>query len=220
MRRFTTAVSALFFVLLSVSNTVKAAIVSLDNSPANGSISPFGVPDSQTYGQVFTAPVTGTLTSFTLWLDGGVGQLQGGVGNWNAPTGNFGFGFGPTSSLYMSAPVPSASAGAYTFTPNVAVVANQRYVAFLTVTGGGANGTTSMQTTSTNFTWIDYFVWNNFGDVGGSNLFDGSWNYFADFGDARFAATFDTAGTPIPAAWLLMLTGLLGFRLFQRRTTA
>jgi len=86
MRRFTTAVSALFFMLLSVSNTVKAAIVSLDNSPANGSISSFGVPDSQTYGQVFTAPVTGTLTSFTLWLDGGVGQLQGGVGNWNAPT--------------------------------------------------------------------------------------------------------------------------------------
>ena len=73
--------AALFVAMGVASFASNAAIVSWDNSPASGSILPFGIPDTQTYGEVFTAPLTGKMTSFSLWLNGGVGSLYGGGGD-------------------------------------------------------------------------------------------------------------------------------------------
>ena len=85
-----------------------ANAVILDNTPPSGSISSFGTPDTLTYGEVFTAPITGTLTSFTLWLNGGVGALEGAVGTWNG-TSTFGTGFGSPATLFTSAPSPQGT---------------------------------------------------------------------------------------------------------------
>jgi len=37
------------------------AAQTIENTATNGSIGPFGNPDTQTYGQVFTAPISGEL---------------------------------------------------------------------------------------------------------------------------------------------------------------
>lgn len=180
-----------------------SASVTLSNSPAGGSISSFGYPDSQTYGQVFTAPITGKLTSFTLNLNGGVGSLYGGVGSWNG-TSNFSYGGGVGSSLYQSGAVASNSAAAYTFNTNISVVAGQLYVAYLSVFGLPTQGlsTTSMPK-GTDVAGVNYFVWAN-----GISPTSGSWNYFDNFGDVQFSASFDKGGAvPEPATWAMMLIG-------------
>ena len=201
---------------LSLACSIGAANASLvlDNSPGSGSISSFGVPDSQNYGEVFTAPISGTLTSFTLWLDGGVGDLYGGVGSWNGGP-SFAFGSGSPTNLYQSAGVPSVGASSYTFATNVSVVAGQQYVAYLSVFGdAGANAFTSMPLSSNAVPGIDYFVWNNTTDPSGNS----SWNYFFDAGNAQFAATFDAVPEPASLALILAtLTALFGFALMRRR---
>lgn len=180
------------------------AATSISNTANGNNIGSFGTPDTQTYGEVFTAPITGFLTSFTLSLNGGVGQLFGGVGTWNGPA-TFATGFGSPTNLYQSANVSSSGAQSYTFTPNIAVTAGQRYVAYLSVFGvAGASGTTTMPAANPASS-INYFVFNNTSDPRGNP----SWNYFGGFGDALFSATFDTqiAGVPEPASWALMILG-------------
>jgi hypothetical protein len=191
----------------------QANAVTLDNSPGSGSISNFGVPDSQTYGEVLTAPITGTMTSFTLWLNGGVGSLEGSVGTWNGGPA-FSFGNGSPSTLYTSGPQASTGTQSFTFTPNVSVTAGNEYVAFLSVFGDpNATTSTSMPLSSNFVSGIDYFVWNNSTSPYGNT----SWNYFGDFGNAQFAATFTAAAVPEPASILLLGTTLIGFGLIRRR---
>ncbi len=192
--------TVLSLITLLILNSTASAIV-LQNTPTGGSISAFGVPDSQTYGQVFTAPITGTLDSFTLYLNGGVGALKGGVGLWNG-TAAHGFGFGESLNLYTSPNVASLSAGAYTFTPGINVVAGQRYVAYLSTFGvPGANSATSMPL-GTNAPGIEYFVWNNTSNPANNP----SWNYFFNAGDALFQASFSPV---VPEPTSLAIVGCL-----------
>jgi hypothetical protein len=67
----------------------------------------FNTSPTTTYGELFTAPITGTLSSFTIDLRSPIGNLIGGVGVWS--------GSGVSSILYTS-PV-TASAVVNTFTP-------------------------------------------------------------------------------------------------------
>jgi hypothetical protein len=196
----------------------QAASVTLSNGTASTSIGDFGSPDTQTYGEVFTAPISGTLTSFTLSLDGGVGSLYGGVGTWNGGS-NFGFGFGSPTNLYQSADVASTGAQSFTFSPDIHVAAGNQYVAYLSVYGdSAANGTTEMPF---NFyadnvvPGINYFVWNNT-NGGGAPQGNPSWNYFADYGTAQFSAT--VSGVPEPSTWAMLLLGFagLGFAGYRR----
>jgi hypothetical protein len=204
--------------LLGATLALPVQAVTLTNVPdgRDGDIGDIGVdPQIQTatYGQVFTAPVTGTLDSFTLFLNGQLGKLVGAVGTWNG-TATHGFGFGSPSTLYTSPEVPSTQGGAYTFTPGVAVTQGSLYVAFLTVFGvADAFGFTTMPLAlNDDVPGINYFVWNNVDSPFGNT----SWNYFFNTGDVKFEATF-TAAVPLPPALLLLLAGLAGLVAIRRR---
>jgi len=174
----------------------------LQNSPTGVNIAAFGVTASVAYGQVFTAPVTGTLDSFTLSLNGGVGALRGAVGVWSGPS-TWGTGYGESSNLFTSGDVLSNSGGPYAFSPNVNVTAGETYVAYLTVFGvPGAAGETTMPR-GTNVPGIDYFVWNNFTDPKNN----ASWDYSMDFGDVLFSASF-TEFNAVPEPSFLAVFGI------------
>jgi hypothetical protein len=192
-----------------------AATVTYSNTPDGGTIAPFGFSDTQTYGEVFTPTVSGTLTSFTLSLTGGVGgDLAGAVGTWNGGA-SYGLGFGSPSTLYVSAPISSGSGGAFTFAPDVSVTAGDTYVAFLSVYGLNATTTTSMPSAGGNPAGIDYFVWNNTSSPYGNT----SWNYFYPT-NAQFAYSVSTV--PEPSTWAMMGLGFAGlaFAGYRARRTA
>jgi PEP-CTERM motif len=202
------------------SQTAQAATV-ISNGAADGAIFPFGFPNTVTYGQVFTAPIDGKLKSFSLSLNGGVGALFGAVGTWNG-TPTFDFGYGSPVTLFTSAITPSSAAQTFTFSPNVAVNAGDRYVAYLSTFGvTGANAATTMPTTTNAVPGIDYFVFNNSLNPAGNP----SWNYFVDIadfgrGNAQFSATFEEIPPiPEPETWVMMIAGfgLAGSALRRQR---
>lgn len=195
--------------------TASAAVV-IDNNPNGQDISAFGIPNTLTYGQVFEAPVTGTLDSFTLYLNGGVGALFGGVGTWNGMS-TFGIGYGSPTNLYQSPNVSSSAAGPYTFNPGISVTAGQLYVAYLSVYDvSEASGLTTMPLGDDSDTYIKYFVWNNSSDPRNNT----SWNYFADYGEVQFTATFSSAEVPEPGTLALLGLGLGALGFAWRRKSA
>ncbi len=180
----------------------------ISNAPNGQTINFFGKPAAanQTFGQVFTAPITGTLTSFTLSLTGGVGELFGEVGTWNGgPT--FATGFWSPTNLYQSANIASTGPQAFTFTPNVAVVAGQQYVAYLTTFGANLNANASTTMVGGDALPDSYFVWKNAGDPHDGTQW-GYTNRSLTFGNALFSASFSGAGAvPEPTTWALMIIG-------------
>ncbi|MCZ8088601.1 MAG: VPLPA-CTERM sorting domain-containing protein [Rhodobacteraceae bacterium] len=198
---------------LAITAAAPAGATTISNTATGQTISTFGSPDSQTYGQVFVAPVTGTLDSFTMHLSEGVGEVMGAVGTWNGGAA-FGFGFGSDTTLFTSAPTSSGTGGALTFTPGVGVTAGSIYVAFLTVFGlTDVIGQTSMPLGDA-LEGGGYFVWNNSADTS-SPFGNTSWNYFYNGGNALFSASF--TAVPLPAGGLLLISALFGIGLMCRR---
>lgn len=209
--------AALTFSLALSTGVAQAATIS--NGPPAGNVGYIGVPAAgavQSVGQVFTAPITGIMTSFSITLNSGIGALVGAVGNWNG-TAAFATGFGSDTTLYASAATPSTTGGPYTFSPNIAVTAGSIYVAFLTTFGvPGAAGRATLPRVALDSTGINYMVWNS----GASPFGDSSWNYNANLGDLLFSANFEPvpAPVPVPASLPLLATLLsgLGFAAWRR----
>jgi PEP-CTERM motif len=216
MKTAATVLGAGLLGLTLVGGAAQAA-TTISNSDGGISLFPFGSPNSQTYGEVFTAPVSGTLTSFSLSLDGGVGDLYGGVGTWNGGAG-FGLGFGSPTNLYQSAGVASTGAQTFTFSPNVAVTSGNQYVVYLSVFGDADADAMASMPLGTNVSGLDYFVWNDTSAPQGNT----SWNYsfnandlFPGVGQALTSLTISSV--PEPSTWAMMalgfgLLGLLGYR--------
>ncbi len=163
-----------------------ASAQTIQNQPNGGIISAFGYPDSQTYGQVFSAPDDLVLESFTLYLNGAVGSIRGGVGTWNG-NGVYARGYGSPVNLFLSDIVSANSAGGYSFNPNIALKKGDFYVAYLSKYGLDNNQiiTTTMPkgTPADN---LHYFVWNN-----STSPFENSaWNYSFNVGNVQFKAAF------------------------------
>ncbi len=207
------------FVVLGA--VLSSVVVPIQPSIASSVTLDTGVPTSEKYGfsagaptlgETFVAPITGTLTSFTLYLtETSPANFVGAVDSWNPGQP------GSTGNLYESAPVaatvtgfPPAAAVAYTFSTNVSVVAGQSYVAFLTmygVSGPVGNGQMPFQFTSSSAS----------ADGGGGNAY---WTYSSPFANGTWVtdgkypgwvelqATFtDASPTPLPAALPLFATG-------------
>lgn len=201
--------------ILALSGQALAATSSIGNAPTGDTIAEFGFPDSQTYGQVFTAPVTDIMTSFTLRLGSGLNaNMVGVLGTWNG-TAAWGEGFGSPSTLYTSPQVSTTGGGAFTFTPNIAVTAGTRYVAYITIFGQQGSGDTVMPLGDDGDPFLDYFVWHNETNPYGNP----SWNYFFDAGDAHFTATFGDGVVPEPQSWAMLIAGfaLVGAAARRRR---
>src|SRR3954468_19373695 len=107
MRRLNPATIGLT-ALLALTGIGAARANLLEVSTPNGQfLSPLAVPDTTTYGEVFTAPGGGytQLNSFSFFIRGVLAQAYGGVATWT------GSGTGP--ELFGSAPF-SASFGDFT----------------------------------------------------------------------------------------------------------
>ncbi|HLZ77595.1 PEPxxWA-CTERM sorting domain-containing protein [Phenylobacterium sp.] len=204
--------SAAAVALLTVASAAGAQTYS--NGPDIGAIGDFGFPDTQTYGEVFTAQASGQLTSFTMELSSPIGgTLYGGIGAWNCGD-TFTFGCGETSNLYSSGTVAADHGGGYTFSPDVSVTAGNIYVAYLSVFGANNDGQgATVMPTGSRGGGFNYFVWNN--SNGGPT--SSSWNYFGDFGDGRLDYTVGGA-VPEPATWAMMLVGFGGLGALMRRS--
>lgn len=138
--------------ILTIISTSTYASVILDNNigPINRRSGPFGADSTtggeafETFGQVFTAPITGALSSFTLSLKGGVGSLYGGVGTWDNANRKSPANLYQSSSVLspgpafidipVSAPFDEPNTP-FTFYPSVSVIAGQQYIAYLSVFG-------------------------------------------------------------------------------------
>jgi hypothetical protein len=172
------------------------ADVVIGTGPADLNNLVFNIPPTTTFGELFTAPVSGTLSSFTMDFRSPIGNLIGGVGVWN--------GSGVSNVLYTS-PV-TASALTNTFAPNISVVAGTEYVAFLSVDGvSGVSAQVSIPNIfdigGTHPLFLDGFVFNN--NFGSNTYASSTWNMSGTNGisqlDANFSATFtETVAVPGP----------------------
>ena len=210
MYKSTIGLAAGFAFLLSIAAASADTVIS--NGPPGVAYAEFGTPNTTTYGELFYAPVSGSLSSFTMDLTSSIGPMIGGVGVWN--------GSGVSSVLYTSTVTTSSTTN--TFTPDVSVVAGTEYVAFVSVDGvAGAIGVTNMPAGRTGITDFGGWAFNNTtgpGDTYASSDWDGCLGYSNCSQDVFLSATF-TAAVPEPSTWAMMLLGFcgVGFMAYRRR---
>lgn len=238
MNRSKVFAGAAIAALLSLTPLAASANAILTNPQDGGTIGPIGTPGlPNVLGEVFTAPVTGVLSSFTLTFNGVPDNFTAGIGTWNGPA-SYAEGFGVSALDYSTGTQTGVASGDFTFNPNTGVVAGQQYVAFISTFGLftdplGGNGLVLSQTPTSG---IDYIVY-NLGDPNSS-----AWNYFTDTPGYNLAMTarfttrspcnpdhplacvpVDTGGgVPEPASWALMISGfgMAGAMLRRQRAAA
>jgi hypothetical protein len=200
----------------------------------SSSISPFGQPNTTTYGQTFVAPSDNVLENFTFYLEASSSvhlQIQAQVYNWSgnllggaAPQGAVG------SALFTSTPINFVGNGSFeaitVTTGGTTLIAGNPSVALFTISGPDA--TDYLNSTGT-ASWGDTQQVHVSNDGGGFNFYNngsnfaainnGNWNDFADFGDLAWKANFTASAAPVPepSIILLLLSVVGGVGLTLRR---
>lgn len=203
--------------------SLAGAQTSISTPGGAGGVSPFGEPDTQTYGQTFTALTDGNdaLDSFTFWMAPTSDlQFRGYVFAWDAGAARA-TGSALFTSAVMSAPTDGAGYGPVTVaTGGLTLTGGNMYVAFLSASGLVGSSTTSWELSSDAYAGGN-FVYQNNGENSGSWTAQ-SWNNFGGQ-DVRFAMHFSpghVSAVPEPATVALSATGLLalgGIGAFRRR---
>ena len=218
------------YALIAASLAATAAPVMAAGTYAHGNnpytpgqvITPFG-PDndggSSTYGQVILTPKSGNLDSFSFTLTGSVGKVWAGFGTWSGGS-NYtwskpGEPNGSPTTLWVS-DYTDTSPGTITFTPNIRVQKDTKYVAYISVfgiDGQSASGVTGLALGDNSDWTLRYFTFSNGVDNPSGSA---NWNnYEFDVGDALF--NYSISNVPEPAEWALMIGGFAAVGAVARR---
>lgn len=173
--------------------------------------SPFGKPETQTYGQTFRTPDATNvgLTDFSFWMTSNPdGMFKAYVYAWDQALGH---AVGP--ALFTSAVMGEPTAGGgyqqvLVNTGGVTLDPLAQYVAFFSTSGLGGSGTTAWAQTSADYADGSFVYFNNADDLGA--LTTQSWDC-TGCRDVAFQANFSpVVATPEPASVVLLATGLIG----------
>ena len=193
-------------------NVAAHATVYTNSGGTLSTISPFGSPDSTSYGEFFTAP-GGALQSWTFYSDSvnTAGNLELVIANWTGTAAT-----GP--ALYTSGTISDAgtSGEALTFSGiNLALTSGQQYIAYMTVAGvsNPVQGA-EIETSSTNVLSSGAAYDNS---NGADPLTSGNNTWHIAGGQFNFSATFGPASVPEPAGMATLLFGLVGLGFIRRR---
>lgn len=206
---FTRFTAAAVFAVLGTSAVAQTTITS---RPAGGTVSPFGRPDTATYGQTFVAPlVDNVLDSFDFDLYDGVDTFKFYVMEWDGSKAT-----GPI--LYESSTL-TGPGGLTTYTINtggVSLVGGGSYVGFISTSAlPGNTGASFSYLGSVDYTDGRFVFLNNGPDAG--QWTTTSWNYFGST-DWAFTAKFSPGSPAVPEpGTVAMLAGMGGAALLVIR---
>ncbi|MEO8248802.1 MAG: PEP-CTERM sorting domain-containing protein [Burkholderiales bacterium] len=216
---FSIAVASVF----TFASATSSATIVIDNTASTPmQVTPFGAPQTATYGEVFHTNASDTLLSaFSMFLLplGASGPLdfRGYIGSWN--------GTGATSIDYASTTMTTTAAGgAFSFAPDLQLRPDSNYIAFLSVSELPVQPGASFAMPFSGFGGVQdtdpstggfYFLNNG---ANASLLTNSTWQNFVG-GDIRLVATLNQAASTVPEPATLALCGLAlaGLVVWRRR---